>query len=118
MGDNPAFLILRWQALTTGNGLRDLAKKHKIDIVVTIFTVAIAGMYLAEAVVRNAAMLRAEWPIVSMSALGASGVLDRRLVDNGVDAEVCVRCMDCCSAHFGHGAVEIGWTCCICFRVG
>ena len=34
MGDNPAFLILRWQALTTRNGLRDLVVGHKIDIVV------------------------------------------------------------------------------------
>jgi hypothetical protein len=75
MGDNPAFLILRWQALTTRNNLRDLVNEHKIDIVVTIFTVALAGMYLAETVVRNAATLRAAWPVVVMSALGASAVL-------------------------------------------
>ena len=75
MSDNPAFLILRWQALTTRNGLRDLAERHKVDIVVTIFTLTVAGMYLAEAVMRNAAALRAAWPIVSIAALSASAAL-------------------------------------------
>jgi hypothetical protein len=79
MGENPAFLVMRWHALTIGNGLRDLIKEHKIDLIVTIFGVPIIGMYLSEAlylhVMRNAAALRAGWPIVSMSGLGASGLL-------------------------------------------
>jgi hypothetical protein len=75
MADNPAFLILRWQALTAKNGLGDLVREYKIDIVVAIFTLAFTGMYLAEAMVRNAAAMRAAWPIVAMSALGASGAL-------------------------------------------
>jgi hypothetical protein len=75
MADNPVFLILRWQALTIRNGLGDLFREYKVDIAVAIFTLAITGMYMAEAVVRNAAAMRAAWPVVSMSALAASAAI-------------------------------------------
>jgi hypothetical protein len=79
MADNSAFLILRWLAIMTRNSLVDVFKAHKIDLVVTIITVALAGMYLTEAIysyiIPNAVALRAAWPAVSMSAFGVSALL-------------------------------------------
>jgi hypothetical protein len=79
MVENPAFLVMRWNALTIGNRLRDLVKKRKIDLIVTTFGVAMIGAYLSDIVYRrvmhNAAALRAAWPILSMFGLGASVLL-------------------------------------------
>jgi hypothetical protein len=79
MAENPAFLVVRWNALTIRNRLRDLIEKRKIDLIVTTFGVAMIGAYLSDIVYRrvmhNAAALRAAWPILSMFGLGASVLL-------------------------------------------
>jgi hypothetical protein len=79
MAENPAFLVMRWNALTIGNGLRDLIKERKIHLIVTSFGVAMIGVYLSDIVYRrvmhNAAALQAAWPILSLSGLGASLLL-------------------------------------------
>jgi hypothetical protein len=79
MAENPAFLVVRWNALTIGNRVRDLIEKRKIDLIVTIFGVAMIGAYLSDIVYRrvmhNAAALRAAWPTLSMFGLGASVLL-------------------------------------------
>jgi hypothetical protein len=79
MAENPAFLVVRWNALTIRNRLRDLIEKRKIDLIVTTFGVAMIGAYLSDIVYRrvmhNAAALRAAWPFLSMFGLGASVLL-------------------------------------------